>query len=86
MTIRDTILAFLDTGVNATPDQIIGAVRDKIPYYINAGDILDEMNRLLVERWLIREMTGNHSRYRRRTPDQHAQLMAELDGTQPKLL
>jgi hypothetical protein len=72
--------------VNATADHIIGAVRTKIPYYINAGDILDEMNRLQRERWLIREMQHSVSRYRRRTPDQHAQLMAELDGTQPKLL
>jgi hypothetical protein len=86
MTIRDTILAFLDTGVNATPDQIIGAVRAKIPYYINAGDVITEMQNLHRDRWLIHEMQRSVSRYRRRTPDQHAQLMAELDGTQPKLL
>jgi hypothetical protein len=86
MTIRDTILAFLDTGVNATPDQIIGAVRTRHPYYVTAGDVIAEIEHLHRDRWLIHEMQRSVSRYRRRTPDQHAQLMAELDGTQPKLL
>lgn len=86
MTIRETILAFLDTGVNATTDQIIGAARAKHPYYVEAGDILAEIEKLHRDRWLIHEMKHSVSHYRRRTPAQHAQLMAELDGTQPKLL
>lgn len=86
MTIRETILAFLDCGVNATADQIIGVVRAKHPYYLDADDIHAEIQSLLRDRWLIQNKRAGVLHYYRRTPVQHAQLMAELDGTQPKLL
>jgi hypothetical protein len=86
MTIRDTILAFLDCGVNATADQIVGAVQTRTDRYIKPAEILTEIEALQRDRWLIHSFDHSVSRYRRRTATQHAQLMAELDGTQPKLL
>jgi hypothetical protein len=82
MTIRDTILALMTDGIYYTANSIIATLRAKLPYYLEADDVHAEIQGLVRERWLIPDAGG----YRKRTPDQHAQLMAELDGTQPKLL
>jgi hypothetical protein len=82
MTIRDTILDGMHVGELCSADSLLRYVRAKKPYYLSADDVHAEIQDLVRERWLIPDAGG----YRKRTPDQHAQLMAELDGTQPKLL
>lgn len=91
MTIRETILDVICENEDTPFDVIYGRVRHRQPYYSDADDLLAAVQSLVRDRWLIsRQMRtvtqGSVLLYRKRTPAQHAQLMAELDGTQPKLL
>ena len=80
-TIRDCILSLLDVAYEQTSEQIIAHVYR--PTKNNEEDVRDELRQLIRERWLYYTPAGT---LRRRTPAQHAALMAANNPQQGRLM
>ena len=83
-TISDGILALLDVSYEQTADEIIRHVLRRCGEAEHGGHVMNALNQLEQERWLI--YSKEHGTYRRRTQAQWDALMAANNPQQGRLI